>query len=181
MRHRRIWVERAILSAAVVGAAAVMQLSGAGTDPAAQPATSRPAHVLADAVQEAQSPRNVPTTRPEQQVNGHDQSGEFAADVAPPASVAIKSQPQEGKITGFDFYRDPLDAKKPMQTFEETMQKDVADKPKVMAMQEQLLASRYDLTPHLDPEAKMSRGKPLCVGPTAQPGARDWTGTNWPP
>ena len=37
-----------------------------------------------------------------------------------------------------------------------------------MAAQRKLLESRYDLTPKLDPEAKMSRGKPLCVGPTAR-------------
>ena len=34
---------------------------------------------------------------------------------------ALKDQPQQGRITGFDFYRDPLDAKKPFQTFDETM------------------------------------------------------------
>jgi cytochrome c peroxidase len=37
-----------------------------------------------------------------------------------------------------------------------------------MAAQRKLLESRYDLTPHLDPAVKMSRGKPLCVGPTAR-------------
>ena len=36
-----------------------------------------------------------------------------------------------------------------------------ASKPKVMALQQKLLAARYDLKPRLDPEAKMSRGKPL--------------------
>jgi cytochrome c peroxidase len=44
----------------------------------------------------------------------------------------------------------------------------MADKPKVMAAQRTLLESRYDLTPKLDPAAKMSRGKPLAVGPTAK-------------
>ena len=48
------------------------------------------------------------------------------------------------------------------------MKQDVADKPKVMAAQRKLLESRYNLTPQLDPEAKMSRGKPLPVGPTAR-------------
>jgi hypothetical protein len=37
-----------------------------------------------------------------------------------------------------------------------------------MAAQRQLLESRYILQPRLDPEAKMSRGKPLPVGPTAR-------------
>src|SRR5436190_704874 len=41
-------------------------------------------------------------------------------------------------------------------------------KSKVMDMQRKLLASRYNLEPKLDAEVKMSRGKPLCVGPTAR-------------
>src|SRR6202034_2661567 len=39
----------------------------------------------------------------------------------------------------------------------------------------QLLESRYDLTPNLDPTVTMSRGKPLVVGPTA----RLAKGTDW--
>src|SRR5205085_2903754 len=35
-------------------------------------------------------------------------------------------------------------------------------------LQRKLLEARYDLKPKLDPHAKMSRGKPLCVGPTAR-------------
>ena len=63
-----------------------------------------------------------------------------------------------------------------MQTFEEIRQADVQAKPQVMAAQRQLLESRYDLTPRLDPEVKMSRGKPLPVGPTARLAAgTDWT------
>jgi len=45
---------------------------------------------------------------------------------------------------------------------------DVAAKPAVMATQRKLLESRYDLQPRPDPVAKMSRGKPLPVGPTAR-------------
>ena len=41
------------------------------------------------------------------------------------------------------------------------MKADVAAKPKVMARTRKLLESRYNLEPKLDPEAKMSRGKPL--------------------
>jgi cytochrome c peroxidase len=37
-----------------------------------------------------------------------------------------------------------------------------------MDAQRKLLETRYDLTPKLDVEAKMSRGKPLCVGPTVR-------------
>jgi cytochrome c peroxidase len=43
-----------------------------------------------------------------------------------------------------------------------------AAKAGVMDAQRRLLESRYNLQPQLDPSAKMSRGKPLTVGPTAK-------------
>ncbi|MGH7415629.1 MAG: cytochrome B6, partial [Candidatus Rokuibacteriota bacterium] len=121
-----------------------------------------------DAVQEAQTPRRVEETRPEQRKTEHDRSKVFSPESAAPSSPALESQPDEGRETGFVFARDPHNAKKPMQTFEEAMKADVAAKPGVMAAQRKLLESRYDLTPRLDPSAKMSRGKPLVVGPTAR-------------
>jgi len=48
------------------------------------------------------------------------------------------------------------------------MQRLIAQKPAVNALQRQLLEGRYNLNPKLDPKAKMSRGKPLVVGPTAR-------------
>jgi cytochrome c peroxidase len=48
------------------------------------------------------------------------------------------------------------------------MQADVQAKAGVMAAQRKLLEQRYDLTPRFDPEHRMSRGKPLPVGPTAR-------------
>jgi cytochrome c peroxidase len=71
-------------------------------------------------------------------------------------------------MNGFDFYRDPLGAMKPGMTFEEVYKAAVTAKPKVMATQRKLLEARYDLEPRLDTVAKMSRGKPLVVGPTAR-------------
>ena len=128
-----------------------------------------------DAVQNAQTVREVPPTRPEQKKNEHDRSNVFDAQNALPASPAFNNQPDKGKVLGFDFFRDPLNAKRPMQTFEETMKADVADRPKVMRTQQELLNRRYDLTPRLDKEAKMTRGKPLAVGPTARlPAGLSW-------
>ena len=128
-----------------------------------------------DAVQNAQTVREVPTTRPEQKKNEHDRSSVFDAQNAMPASPAFNNQPDKGKVLGFDFSRDPFNAKKPMQTFEETMKADIADRPKVMRTQQELLNRRYDLTPRLDKEAKMTRGKPLAVGPTARlPAGLTW-------
>ncbi|MDR3634958.1 MAG: cytochrome B6 [Isosphaeraceae bacterium] len=122
----------------------------------------------ADAVVEAQTPRAVVIERPEQKKSAHDASDVFAATKAKPSSPAFKGQPEEGEIQGFDFYRDPLNSKRPMMTFEEIMTADVAAKAGVMAKQRTLLESRYNLQPRLDPQAKMSRGKPLPVGPTAR-------------
>src|SRR5690348_17340036 len=128
-----------------------------------------------DAVMEAQTSRQVPLTRPEQRKNEHDQSNVFAAANAKSVSNAFENQPDKGKVLGFDFSRDPFNAKKPMQTFEEIMKMDVADCPKVMKTQRDLLMQRYNLTPRLDSQAKMSRGKPLPVGPTARlPGGVSW-------
>lgn len=121
-----------------------------------------------DAVAEAQEPRAVPIVRPEQRKTEHDRSGIFEAQKARPSSPAFLDQPRDGKIVGFDFARDPLGAEKPMQEPEEMMKKDIAAKPKVMETQRKLLERRYHLKPKLDSEAKMSRGKPLPVGPTAR-------------
>jgi cytochrome c peroxidase len=121
-----------------------------------------------DAVQEVQEPRDVPRSRPEQKLTGHDRSEAFLPGKPAPLTGDFESQPKEGRVTGFDFYRDPLNADKPFTPFEEVMKKESAAKAKVMADQQKLLESRYDLNPKLDPEVKMSRGKPLCVGPTAR-------------
>jgi cytochrome c peroxidase len=121
-----------------------------------------------DAVDQAQRPNPVPATRPEQMKGEQDRPEKFNPVNAKPVSPALKGQPKEGKISGFDFFRDPLNADKPMQTFEEIFAKESAARPKVMADQRALLESRYDLNPRLDPVVKMSRGKPLPVGPTAR-------------
>lgn len=121
-----------------------------------------------DAIADAQTPRQAPAERPEQKASEQDRSGQFAATKAQPSSAALPGQPDGGQVKGFDFYRDPLNAAKPMQTFEEIMKADVAAKEGVMAAQRKLLEERYTLEPKLDPEAKMSRGKPLAVGPTAK-------------
>lgn len=128
-----------------------------------------------DAVAAAQSVRETAVARPEQKKNEHDRSGVFSAQNASPSSAAFGNQPDHGRVLGFDFYRDPLNAKKPMQTFEETMKADMAARPRVMKIQRELLERRYNLTPRLDPEATMFRGKPLAVGPTARlPGGMTW-------
>ena len=89
--------------------------------------------VLPDAVQEAQTPRKAAVKRPEQKKSEHDKSDIFKEAEAPASSPAIDKQPEGGRMTGFEFYRDPLGAKKLGMTFEEIMKADVEAKPKVMA------------------------------------------------
>lgn len=128
-----------------------------------------------DAVAEAQTPKEVPIERPEQKKSKHDSSDIFKPGKAPPVTKDLSDQQDEGEMRGFDFYRDPLGAMKPGMKFEDVYKAGVEAKPKVMATQRKLLEARYDLKPKLDPEAKMSRGKPLLVGPTAKlPRGVDW-------
>jgi cytochrome c peroxidase len=127
-----------------------------------------PRRPLPDAVQDAQTPQPVEKKRPEQMLNAHDKSDIFKSTEAPASSQALKQQPDGGAALGFDFYRDPLNAKKPMQSPQEIEQADRAEKPKVMEAHRKLLEKRYDLTPKTDPAVKMSRGKLVPIGPAAR-------------
>jgi cytochrome c peroxidase len=128
-----------------------------------------------DAIAEAQKTTPVPAKRIEQQKTQHDRSPVFNAGSAPQNSNVVRQQPKQGRISGFDFYRDPLNADKPGQSPEEIQKMETANKPKVMAAHRKFLETRYNLEPKLDPQAKMSRGKPLPVGPTARlPQAMTW-------
>lgn len=60
-------------------------------------------------------------------------------------------------------------------SFEEVRAKDKADKDAIMARQKQLLEERYELNSKPDPAVKMSRGKPIQVGPaTKLPAGMTW-------
>jgi cytochrome c peroxidase len=52
--------------------------------------------------------------------------------------------------------------------FDVVMKRDKANKPSVMAAARRLLDERYDLTRRVDDNTKMTRGKPVPVGPTAR-------------
>jgi cytochrome c peroxidase len=158
-RRPRLALVSSLLCAGLLSLVQTSLVSGQNAAPTAAPA---------DAVVAAQAANAVQATRPEQQKTAHDQSDEFSAAKAPPKSAAFQGQPEKGQILGFDFYRDPLNAKNPMETFEENMKADIAAKAGVMEAQRRLLEQRYNLVPVFDPQVKMSRGKPLCVGPTAR-------------
>jgi hypothetical protein len=104
--------------------------------PDRKPAPSERPH---DAVAEAQTPREVPRARPEQKKNAHDRSDAFDPNNARPVTPALDNQPEGGRIAGFDFARDPLDAKRPMQPPIEIVKEDMAMKPKVNEAQRKLL------------------------------------------
>jgi cytochrome c peroxidase len=61
------------------------------------------------------------------------------------------------------------------ETFQDRMAKDKAEKPEVMVRQKAVLESRYDLASRPDDKVRMSRGKPIQVGPAAKlPGGMTW-------
>ena len=127
------------------------------------PQTSRP-----DAVAQAQQPSPVPIKRPEQNKSAHDSGGSFSAQQAEASSSVFRTQPKQGKNSGIDYYRDPVNADRINEDPDEIMKALAAAKAGVMDAQRRLLESRYNLQPQLDHSAKMSRGKPLAVGPTAK-------------
>lgn len=135
---------------------------------APQPPEKDKGKAVRDPAAEATGAKDAPAERPEQKQTAHDTSAKFDWKKPAPLTPALKDQPNEGRILGFEFSRDPLGADKPFQTLDEVMKKETAAKPKVMDAQRKLLESRYDLTAKADPNAKMSRGKPVPVGPTAR-------------
>ncbi len=161
MPTRRILAVGLVAVVSFLGGALLVSSQEGKSEKGAKP----PPH---DAIADFQTPREVPATRPEQKKTAHDRSNVFDPQHARPVSPALDHQPEKGRFEGFDFGRDPLGAKYPMQTAESIMKEDVKNKPTVMETQRKLLARRYDLKANLDLEAKMSRGKPLPVGPTAR-------------
>src|SRR5947209_17875553 len=112
-----------------------------------------------DPAAQAQEQKQVPAQRPEQKLTEHDASPIFNFKNPAPLTADLTKQPKQGRITGFDFARDPLNSAAPFTTFDEIMKQESAAKPQVMAAQRQLLEHRYNLTPKRDANVTMSRGK----------------------
>jgi cytochrome c peroxidase len=162
MANKRGLVVGGIL--ALLAGGLVLLMRSAADDEQNAPPSQRP-H---DAVADAQTPREVPVERPEQKKTEHDLSDIFAPSKGLPTTEALANQADQGQFRGFDLYKDPVGAMKPGMTFDEVYKALVAAKPKVMEAQRKLLESRYNLKAKLDPEVRMSRGKPLPVGPAAR-------------
>lgn len=169
MTRARIQYITLAAGVAVAGAVTFACLADKRSDKGGDRALGTVAEVQAqDAISQAQIPREVPIERIEQRKTQHDLSNLFASTQAVPSAVGLLNQPDQGKVLGFDFFRDPLNAKRLQQPADEILRADLADRPKIAAAQKALLERRYDLNPRLDPAIKMSRGKPLAVGPTAR-------------
>ncbi|MGN6134148.1 MAG: hypothetical protein ACTHOU_06575 [Aureliella sp.] len=168
-------------SAAAPQRSAAQPAAATSQQPANQPpAARRPAGQAADkaadrrtspdAVEDAQTPRKASSDRPEQKLSEHDRSDVFSPKSAMPISPALADQAKDGKLSGFDFARDPLNSDHPMQPPEEIVKTESEARPAVTAAQRKLLESRYNLNVKFDDELTMSRGKPIPIGPTARLG-----------
>ena len=123
-----------------------------------------------DAVQDAQTPRAAPAQRPEQQKTEHDSSGPFAADSAERAVAGARDPAREGRDQRLRLRPRPAqrqEADADVRGDHEGRRRRQAEGHGGAAQ-----AARDALRPDaekLDPNAeKMSRGKPLPVGPTAR-------------
>lgn len=76
-----------------------------------------------DAIAQAQQPAPAAGQRPEQVKTPHDLSPIFSADQALSSSTVNRDQPKQGKLSGFDFARDPLGAEKPNENPDEIMKR----------------------------------------------------------
>jgi cytochrome c peroxidase len=81
------------------------------------------------------------------------------------ASVVLNSEAQTQSFFG-PVIEEPLSV---------VVKRDKEAKARVMAEHQKLLDARYDLSRRVDPNVKMTRGKPIPVGPTARLGG----GVNW--
>ena len=85
------------------------------------------------------------------------------------AADCIAAEPSEPTDEGIASSYDQISpVLRGQETFAGQMAIDRADKPGVMARQQQLLESRYDLSNRAHKNQTMSRGKPLQIGPTAR-------------
>ena len=73
--------------------------------------------------------------------------------------AGAQSRPQEPATSFSPVVEEP---------FEVVMRRDKANKARVMAAAMRLLEARFDLTRRVDQSVKMTRGKPIPVGPTAR-------------
>ena len=85
-----------------------------------------------------------------------------------PVLAETKKKGADGVVDfSYDNFGAPP-AQDPYKSAEEAMQKDSADKPKVMAKQKELLADRYSMECRTQSGITMTKGKPQPIGPTVK-------------
>ena len=95
------------------------------------------------------------------------------ADTSPPMVKPVESIAETKKkgFEGVDFSYDVFGAppgQDPVKIAEQVKAKDLAEKPKVLAKQKQLLTDRYALDCRTQSTVTMTKGKPQPLGPTTQ-------------
>ena len=73
-------------------------------------APARQEKPVRDPAAEAVKAQPVLEVRPEQKLTEHDKSPAFDWKATAPLNPALKGQPNEGRILGFEFSRDPVGA-----------------------------------------------------------------------
>src|SRR5262249_35773322 len=152
-----------VILAMLAGGYVLLIRSAAGDNPNASP-SQRPHDAIAD----AQTPRDVPAERPEQKKTAHDLSDIFAPGKAPPTTKALAHQTGRRPFSRLRPLKGPRRRNKAGNAFYERHNALRGRKPKSQGDQAQAPGSPLPPRPKLDPVAKMSRGKPLVVGPTAK-------------
>ena len=89
----------------------------------------------ADAVAEAQTPRQVEIKRPEQRTTDHDRRRAIVCEDRNADFTSAEKSAESGPHHWFDFYVDPLGADRPGITLKEVMENESAARPKVNADQ----------------------------------------------
>jgi len=87
-------------------------------------------------------------------------------------SYSLTQPPSASPKTSYDQISPVLVGQ---ESFASMMAKDKKDKAGIMGRQNKLLEERYDLTARPDPQVKMTRGKPIPVGPAVRlPANMSW-------
>jgi cytochrome c peroxidase len=92
-------------------------------------------------------------------------------DKTPDKTTAAIEETKKKGFDGVDFSYDVFGAppgQDPQENAKKVMEKDIADKPKVMERQKKLLKDRYDLSCKKADGVTMTKGKPQPIGPTVQ-------------
>ena len=96
-----------------------------------------------------------------------------AKDKLDPAIEETKKKGFDGVDFSYDVFGAPP-GQDPQETARKVMEKDIADKPKVMSRQKQLLSERYNIDCKTTAGVTMTKGKPQPIGPAVKLKGIQW-------